>query len=463
MPEHGGSILVVDDDASLRRVTQHTLQEAGYQVLVAENGEEGFRLFQQTHPRLVLTDVRMPGLGGLDLLARLKAFAPDAMVVVVTAYGSLQEAVKAIRMGAHDYLAKPFSREQLILAVSKALAFQGLSRENRKLKAALARQLRQELLGDSPQMQAVHNLIRRMASTDASVLILGESGTGKELVARQLHNQGPRADGPFVAVNCAAIPANLLESELFGHVRGAFTGATRNHQGKFDLANGGTLFLDEIGELPTELQPKLLRALQEKEVTPVGGKTRPVDLRIIAATNRNLEEEVHTGTFREDLYYRLAVLPLTLPPLREREEDIPLLAQHFLDRFARGRTLSLSRETLSALQRYPWPGNVRELVNLMERLAVLARGDEIQRDDLPLKILTCGKSGARGVVHLPPEGYALEEIVCQAILQALAFCSWNQTRAAEFLHVPRHVLAYRIEKYHLFEGRDARSEHSSTC
>jgi len=463
MPEHGGSILVVDDDASLRRVTQHTLQESGYHVLVAENGEEGFRLFQQTHPRLVLTDVRMPGLGGLDLLARVKAYAPEAMVVVVTAYGSLQEAVKAIRMGAHDYLAKPFSREQLLLAVSKALAFQGLSRENRKLKAALARQLRQELLGDSPQMQAVHNLIRRMASTDASVLILGESGTGKELVARQLHNQGPRSEGPFIAVNCAAIPANLLESELFGHVRGAFTGATRNHQGKFEQANGGTLFLDEIGELPTELQPKLLRVLQEKEVTPVGGKTRPIDLRVVAATNRNLEQEVQAGSFREDLYYRLAVLPLTLPPLREREEDIPLLAQHFLDRFGRGRSLSLSPDALNALQRYPWPGNVRELVNLMERLAVLAKGEVIQRDELPLKVLTCGKSGARGVVHLPPEGYALEEIERQAILQALAFCSWNQTRAAEFLHVPRHVLADRIEKYHLFEVRDPEQENRSTC
>ncbi|PNU21310.1 DNA-binding response regulator [Geothermobacter hydrogeniphilus] len=456
MPERGGTILVVDDDTGLRRVIQHNLEEAGYNVMLAEDGETGFRLFQQTHPRLVLTDVRMGGLGGLELLTRIKAYSPDALVVVVTAFGSLEEAVKAIRLGAYDYLGKPFSREQLVLAVSKALAFQGLTRENRKLKAALSSRKHRVLLGDSPQMQAVHNLIRRMATAEAPVLILGEGGTGKELVALQLHRQGARRQGPFVAVNCAAIPEKLLESELFGHLRGAFPGAARNHRGKFDQADGGTLFLDEVGELPAELQSKLLHALRENEITPIGGKAHRINVRVISATNRNLETEISCGRFCRNLYSRLAVLPLSLPPLRDREEDIPLLAQHFLDRYSGDRNLSLSREALNALQCYPWPGNVRELENLMERLAILARADLVERDELPLKILTCGMSGTRRVVHLPPEGYSLEEIEKQAILQALALCSWNRTRAAEFLRISSPLLTSRIEKYDLVpEQREA--------
>ncbi|GAB4164430.1 MAG: sigma-54 dependent transcriptional regulator [Geothermobacteraceae bacterium] len=445
-------ILVVDDDASLGRVLQFQLGQAGYEARHVLSADDALECLRECRFDLVLTDVRLTGMTGLDLLARLRVQKPDMTVVVMTAYGTLEEAVRAIRMGAYDYLTKPFSREQLLATLAKAFGFSGMRRRDRRQRAELARQLRGSLLGDSPAMQSLHSLVRRMADADAPVLILGESGTGKELVARQLHTQSPRGEGPFVAVNCAAIPADLLESELFGHVRGAFTGATQNRAGKFVQADGGTLFLDEIGEMPPSLQPKLLRALQEKEITPVGGQTRRVDVRVVAATNRDLDAMVHDGRFREDLYYRIAVLLLRLPPLRDRVEDISLLARHFLDASERGRGLQLDHECVQALKSYPWPGNVRELQNLMERLAVMAQGEVIGVRDLPLKILACGQ--LRGdVVHLPPEGFPLEEIERQAILQALALCNWNQTKAAEFLRVPRHVLAYRVEKYQLLAQR----------
>jgi two-component system NtrC family response regulator len=296
-------------------------------------------------------------------------------------------------------------------------------------------------------MQAAHDLIRRMSGSCAPVLILGESGTGKELAARLLHNQSDCGKGPFVAVNCAAIPAPLLESELFGHVRGSFTGATHDSKGKFEQAEGGTLFLDEVGELPLDLQPKLLRALQEQEITPVGGSVKSVNTRIIAATNRNLEERVEQGLFRSDLYYRLAVLLLTLPALRERSEDIILLAQHFLSRHAEGRNLQFSSEAIELLQNYSWPGNVRELENLIHRLAVLARRELIEKEDLPRHIQICNKSHEPLVVHMPTGGFSLRSIECQAIKQALIASGGNRSKAAEFLEIPRHILAYRIKKF----------------
>lgn len=447
MPKNGGSIVLIEDDASQRRVMQHSLEEAGYTVYSADNARDGLMNIRSINPRLVITDICLGDSSGLELLTEVKACRKDILVLVVTGYSSLEQAVEAIRLGAFDYIPKPFNRDQLLLAVYKALAFEGLRRENNNLKAALVRKGRRMLLGDSHGMHTVHDLIKRMSRSCAPVLILGESGTGKELAARLLHNQSDCGKGPFVAVNCAAIPAPLLESELFGHVRGSFTGATHDSKGKFEQAEGGTLFLDEVGELPLDLQPKLLRALQEQEITPVGGSVKSVNTRIIAATNRNLEERVEQGLFRSDLYYRLAVLLLTLPALRERSEDIILLAQHFLSRHAEGRNLQFSSEAIELLQNYSWPGNVRELENLIHRLAVLARRELIEKEDLPRHIQICNKSHEPLVVYMPMGGFSLRSIECQAIKQALIASDGNRSKAAEFLEIPRHILAYRIKKF----------------
>lgn len=447
MPGSGGHIVLIEDDASLSRVIQHTLENAGYILDVADSRSEGMSLLARAKPRLIVTDLCLSDSSGLDILAEIMSVVGDALVLVITGHGSLQQAVDAIRLGAFDYIQKPFSREQLLLAVYKALAFKGLQQNNNRLQAALVGKGYRTLLGDSPGMEVVHNLVRRMSGTCAPVLLLGESGTGKELVARQIHEQSRCGKGPFVPVNCAAIPADLLESELFGHVQGSFTGATKNRKGKFELAEGGTLFLDEIGDLPLSLQPKLLRALQEQEITPVGGNSKIVNARIVAATNSNLEEAIQQGMFREDLYYRLAVLPLTIPPLRERVEDIPILANHFIRKYSDGRDLRLSSSAIRTMQNYSWPGNVRELENLMQRLVILARNNEISKSDLPPYIQLNTKDSVTQFVNLPRTGAPLKEVERQAIMQALLLSSGNITKAAKLLTVPRHILAYRINKY----------------
>ncbi len=447
MPGKGGSIVLIEDDASQRRIMQHALEQAGYSLYLADNARDGLMHVRSVNPRLVITDICLGESSGLELLLEVKTYSKNSMVLVVTAYSSLEQAVDAIRLGAFDYLPKPFSRDQLLLAVYKALAFDGLRRDNLNLKVALTRKGYRALLGDSHEMQVVHDLIRRMAGSCAPVLILGESGTGKELAAGLLHVQSDYCRGPFVAVNCAAIPATLLESELFGHTRGSFTGAERDYKGKFEQAEGGTLFLDEIGDLPLDLQPKLLRALQEQEITPVGGSTKAVNVRIIAATNCNLEQLIEQGRFRSDLYYRLAVLHLPLPALRDRPEDILLLAQHFLNKHAEGRNLKFSSAAIEIMQNYTWPGNVRELENLIQRLAILARRELIDSDEMPMHIRICNRIHEPLVVHMPQGGFPLRDIERQAIMQALAASDGNYTKAAEFLHVPRHILAYRIQKY----------------
>jgi len=446
------SILLVEDDPSQQRVVGRFIEEAGYKLHIASNADEGLSSLQRYRPNLVITDIRLGDTSGITLLQEIRTARSDTPTLVMTAYGSLQQAIEVIRLGAFDYLYKPFAREQLLLAVYKALAYDDLQRENRRLKNHLKSQDARRLLGNAPSMQIIHELIRRMADSSAPVLILGESGTGKELAARLLHVQSKRSAAPFVAVNCAAIPATMLESELFGHIMGAFTGAVRDHCGKFEQADGGTLFLDEIGELPVELQSKLLRALQEQEITPVGGQSKYVNVRVITATNCDLEKAVHAGNFRNDLFYRLAVLPLSMPPLRERSEDIPLLAQHFIDKHSVGKKLSLSSEAIRTLQNYQWPGNVRELENLMARLTILASRDSIGVDDLPVRIQSCSKRREPIVVHLPREGFPLKSVERQAIMQALVACRGNQTKAAEFLDIPRHVLAYRLEKYGICLG-----------
>jgi two-component system NtrC family response regulator len=441
-------VLLIDDDASLRRVTEYSLQSAGFQVISAADGKQGLAAFRQDHPEVVITDIQMPGISGYEVLQQIMADRPQTLVIVVTGYSTVAKAVDAMKQGAHDYLAKPFSRDELVMVVNKAFKLLGLQSENQRLRDQLEHQIDfSHMVGISDVMQEIFEVVRRVAPTEASVLITGESGTGKELIARAIHQGSSRSKGPFVAINCAAIPATLLESELFGHVRGAFTGAVRDRAGKFEQADGGTLFLDEVGEMPLELQPKLLRVLQEMEVEPLGGKIRPVNVRIIAATNQDVETALQEGRFREDLYYRLAVIPVELPPLRERVEDIPLLVRHFLKRFSAGSTLDISPAALETMAAYPWHGNVRELQNAVERMIVLNTGEKLDVHHLPAKIRATPSSSRSQVVELPPEGYSLEALEKEVVVQALERNAWNQTRAAAFLRVPRHTLIYRMEKY----------------
>jgi two-component system NtrC family response regulator len=440
-------ILVIDDDISLRRVLEYNLQEEGYEVQAAASGEEGLYLFGQAQPSLVITDMKMPGMDGLMVLKSIKERSPETLVIIITAFGTVDVAVEAMKAGAYDYITKPFNRDELRLTVKKALQFSGLAEENRRLKSELSDKADfRTIIGSSKEMEKVFDVIRKVADTEAAVLITGESGTGKELVARSVHANSSRRDAPFVAINCAAIPRDLLESELFGHVKGAFTGAVKDKTGKFQLADGGTIFLDEVGDLPIELQPKLLRALQEKEVEPVGGtKVHKLDVRVVSATNLNIDKAIADGTFREDLYYRLSVIPIHLPPLRERRKDIPLLIRYFCSKHGSDK-ITFDKDALESLVMYPWPGNVRELENTVERLLIMRNGDTIFLDDLPEKFRGNAVSGS-AVVKLPDEGYSLEQLEREVVVTALERNSWNQTAAARFLRIPRHTLIYRIEKY----------------
>ncbi|NOY13865.1 MAG: sigma-54-dependent Fis family transcriptional regulator [Deltaproteobacteria bacterium] len=442
-------ILLIDDDVSLRRVTEFNLQEAGYQVITAADGAEGVESFRRYRPALVISDVQMPELDGYQVLQQILEMEPQALVIMVTAFSSVEKAVAAIKGGAHDYLTKPFSRNQLSLAVAKALEYGKLRRENRRLKDALAGTFdKEQIVGRSRPMQQLLQRVERVAASQASVLISGESGTGKEVIAKALHQGSERSNGPFVAVNCAAIPKDLIESELFGHLKGSFTGAIKDRKGKFTLADGGTLFLDEIGELPIDLQPKLLRALQEQSFEPVGGGTERVDVRVLAATNRDLEQAMQNGEFREDLYYRIAVVPMELPPLRDRKEDIPLLLDFFLHKRQAEVGVRFSPEVVEYLKNYSWPGNVRELENVVEQMLILRQGDLLELSDLPQRI---GRPAVHngGVLNLPADGYSLEALEQEAVEEALRRCSGNKSRAAAFLRIPRHTLLYRLEKYHI--------------
>jgi len=445
-------ILVIDDDSSLRRVLEYNLQQEGYEVLTASDGESGLKLFEEKSPALVITDLKMPGMGGFQLLAAVKERSPATVVIVLTAFGAIDTAVEAMKLGAFDYITKPFNREELKLTVKKALQLQGLSEENRLLKEELSGRAEfKSIVGTSRAMEGVFSVVRKVADTEATVLITGESGTGKELVAGAIHSGSSRRTGPFVAVNCAAIPRDLLESELFGHVKGAFTGAIRDKQGKFQLSDGGTIFLDEVGDLPLELQPKLLRVLQERVVEPVGGTSvQKIDVRVVAATNADLEKGIAEGRFRDDLYYRLSVIPLKLPPLRERVEDIALLVRYFCGKFG-GSGVSFTKEALERLQQYNWPGNVRELENTVERLLIMREGDLIGVDELPEKFTVAAGTPEGGVLRLPPGGYPLEQLEREVVLEALTRCDWNQTAAARFLRIPRHTLIYRMEKYQIVQ------------
>ena len=442
-------ILVIDDDDSFRRILEYNLQEEGYEVLSASSGEEGLAIFEARAPNLVITDMKMNGISGIDVLSAVKKQSPDTLVIIITAFGIVDKAVEAMKLGAYDYITKPVNRDELKLVVRKALELTNLSQENKDLKKRIEnREEFKHMVGASDAMAGVFSLVNKVADTEATILITGESGTGKELVARAIHGQSSRRGSRFIAINCAAIPRDLLESELFGHIKGAFTGAIKDQQGKFQQADGGTIFLDEVCDLPLEMQPKLLRVLQEKEILPVGsGRVQKIDVRIVAATNLDIDELVTAGRFREDLYYRLSVIPIHLPPLRQRPEDIPLLLRHFAARVGCPHVV-FAKETLKALSAYPWPGNVRELENLVTRMMILREGDTIGIEDLPKKIMTRQKhEGQMSVVNLPPEGYSLEQLEREVVIEALERNDWNKSAAAAFLKIPRHVLLYRLEKY----------------
>ena len=442
-------ILVIDDDASLRRVMEFNLQEAGYEVLTAGDGKEGLRSFKRFQPEMVITDVQMPGMSGYEVLETVLQLEPQTLVIIVTAFSTVEQAVQAMKVGAYDYLAKPFGRDRLNLIVKKAFEYNRLRRENLQLKSELSRShTADEIVTIAPVMQRLLQRVEKIAASQASVLISGESGTGKEVIAKALHRGSDRSKEPFIAVNCAAIPKDLIESELFGHLKGSFTGAVHDRKGKFSLADGGTLFLDEVGELPIDLQPKLLRALQEQQIEPVGGVPEQVDVRVIAATNRNLEEALQTGSFREDLYYRLAVVPIEIPPLRERREDIPLLLKFCLRKQPAGMNITFSERIIDHLQQYDWPGNVRELENVVEQMIILRSSDRLDLADLPERIGRPAKK-PKGVLNLPDEGYSLEALEQEAVVEALRRCNGNKSKAAAFLQIPRHTLLYRLEKYNI--------------
>ena len=436
-------VLLVEDDPSLRRVLAYHLEREGHAVEIAADGREGLDLLDSKTFDLVLTDVRMPRMDGRELLAAVRERDADLPVVVMTAFGTIQDAVEAMQGGASDYLTKPVDREHLLMAVKKALRLRDLQRENRRLRTTLARRRPLEgIVGSSAVVREVVETIERVAPTDATVLITGETGTGKELVARALHDLSPRASKPFVALNCAAVPRDLLESELFGHERGAFTGAVESKPGKILSAAGGTLFLDEIGDMAVGLQAKILRTLQERVVDPVGAKKpRPVDVRLLAATHQDLQDGVREGTFREDLYWRLNVIPIHVPPLRERGEDVLLLFTHFY-REAAGIAPAIEEPAARRLLAYAWPGNVRELQSLCQRLAILHPGRPVAEDLLPRELMQSdGGDSAEGL-------WALER---EAIARALRESGGNRSAAARALRIPRHVLLYRIKKFGIGE------------
>jgi two-component system NtrC family response regulator len=444
-------LLLAEDDASQRRVMEYHLSEAGYSVCVAEDGRSALESFRLDPPDLVLTDMAMPRMDGMELLREIKRLNPEVPVIIITAFGSIREAVQAMREGAFEYVTKPVDSEELELAVARALELRELEQENARLRLEVRGRYRFEsIVGRSSPMKHLFEVMGRVAASDATALILGESGTGKELVARAIHYSSDRAGGPFIAVNCGAIPRELVEAELFGCRKGAFTGATRDRRGHFELADGGTIFLDEISELPLDLQVKLLRVLDERLVTPVGAEQAlPLDVRVLAASNRTLEGAVADGEFREDLYYRLNVVAISVPPLRKRTEDVPLLVEHFLAKFGRP-DCEVDPDVWDALDAHPWPGNVRQLENAIERALVLqAEPGKLVVDDLPPEIRAQRTGPVLPEGDFPDEGISLEETERRLIELALSKADGNQTRAAELLGVTRHTLIYRMQKHGL--------------
>ena len=452
-------ILVVDNDVSLRRVMKMQLEEAGYEIALAADSVEGQTILNERRPKLVITDLRMPGAGGMDLLRSVREEHPETTVIMITAFGSVETAVEAMKAGAYDYVTKPIDYEALVLVVHRAMERQNLLEEVRNLRSALDQRYGFEaIIGRSKSLLRVLELASRVSQHDSTVLISGETGTGKELLARAIHHNSRRRNKPFATINCGAIPRDLIEAELFGFTRGAFTGAHASKPGKIEMADGGTLFLDEIGELPLDMQVKLLRLLQHGEIEKIGTSGHStVNVRVIAATNRNLQAMSDDGTFRGDLYYRLAVVPLHIPPLRERREDIPELIQHVFGKLKVRHglpALRMSRSLEPYFSAYRWPGNVRELENVIERMVVLSSGDEIGEADLPDEIRGVTRTRDAFLLELPESGISLEGIERELLLRALEKFGWNQTQAASYLDISRRTLIYRMEKHSLRRESD---------
>lgn len=440
-------ILIVDNEEKFCKVVQAALNLEQLQSQYCTSGEQALQWLQEHSAEVVVTDLRMEGMDGLQLLEEIKARHPDIEVIIMTAYATQKTAVEALKKGAYDYLIKPFEMDELILRLHRIIQQKQILEENKRLKTAQSEPIFfRKIIGKSKKMQEIYRLIKKGSENDATTLIRGESGTGKELVAQAIHEASPRAHQPFVTVNCAALPENLLESELFGYEKGAFTGATQRRIGKFEQAAGGSIFLDEIGDMSLATQAKLLRVLQNKEIYRLGGNERIlVDVRIIAATHQNLEQMVEEGQFRNDLYYRLNVFPIYLPPLRERKEDIPELVHHFLSQTA---ARGIDRQALAVLMDYDWPGNVRELQNAIERAAIVCDGI-IRVEDLPLNIRSSrALSSASGKwFELPEEGIHLDEFEKELIRQALEKAGGNKTRAAELLGITRRRLYSMMERF----------------
>lgn len=444
------NILIVEDEELMRSILRQLLEDQGYTVLTADRAENALEIFSQNDVALILTDIKMAGIDGLELLDRLKTVDAEAVVIIMTAYSSVDSAIAALRKGAYDYITKPFVNEDLIQTVKNALRQRELFRENRALRRELGNHYGfSEIIGSSPRLKEIFQIIEKIADTHAGVLIQGESGTGKELIARAVHFKSRRAAKPFLAVNCGALPESLLESELFGHTKGAFTGAAADKKGLFRSAEGGTIFLDEIGEMPAALQVKLLRALQEHEVTPLGASL-PVkyDARIIAATNKNLEAEVAANRFREDLFYRLNIIELFLPPLRERREDVPLLVKYFASKIAREQNAPekpVTAEAMQSLINHQWQGNIRELENAVQR-AFLLSGDEIDQTSLPPKI-RAGASENQPNKHSEHSAATLEDTEKHYILQILESVNDDKTQAAKILGIDLSTLYRKLKRY----------------
>jgi len=451
-------ILVVDDDPEIRESVADVLRQAGYDVDEAKDGKKAIKGIDAGSYDLVLTDLNLPKLDGMKVLRHVLDESPDTICIILTGFGTIKGSVEAIKMGAFDYISKPVKSDEIVIVVEKALNYRRLERENVLLKQQLRKKYQFEnFIGDSKPIQKVFELIEKVADTDSTVLITGESGTGKELIAKAIHYNSYRRDNPMVVINCGAIPEELLESELFGHEKGAFTGAHKMRVGRFELANGGTIFLDEIGDMSPNLQVKLLRVLQEQKFERVGGtRTLEIDVRIIAATNKNLINAVNRGTFRQDLYYRLNVIPIKVPPLRHRKSDIPLLIDFFFKRIdprKRNGISGFSSEAGDALVAYDWPGNVRELENMVERMSILANGGQVELEDIPESIKGKGAKIDAVEVTIPKDGIvfdqAVEEYEKKLILEALNETNWVKTKAAKLLNINRTTLIEKMKKKNL--------------
>ena len=441
-------ILVVDDEESMVQFLTVLLRREGYEVMTAASGPQALELLAESSMDAVVTDLKMPGMDGIELLDRIKKLDETLPVIIMTAYASQRSAIDALNLGAFQYLEKHAKNDDIKLVVRNALALRKVRSENSFLKRQLQKSHSvKEIIGKSEPMMDVLRMVDKVAETDSTILIFGESGTGKELIAREIHYRSRRSGGAFVSINCGALPKDLLESNLFGHVKGSFTGAVRDQMGQFQVAEGGTFFLDEVGEMQPATQVKLLRALQEREIIPVGG-TKPIkiDVRLVAATNADLERNVRDGRFRTDLFYRLNVIPVHLPPLRQRLDDIPILSNHFLRRFASANgPKRLSKEAMDAFLRYSWPGNVRELENIIERAVILSEAEEIDLNDLPEKVVRGEATKGKLVIERPD--MTLEELEREYILKVLQYTGWQKKRASEILGINASTLYRKLQTY----------------